>query len=131
MEKPTPKEVTDYAKSRGFDLDGELFCDFYASKGWLVGKSPMKDWQAAVRTWQRQRKDQGRCYGMSYIKPQYLRPVPKLHKPTPKPEIAERPTAKYLDKSIPELKALLGQANAFEGVLINLAIRMKQRSANG
>ena len=129
MEKPTPKQVTDYARSRGFDLDGELFCNFYASKGWLVGKTPMKDWQAAVRTWLRNQKQ--RADRPSKVYQQYLRPVPKLHKPTPKPEIAERPTAKYLDKSIPELKALLGQANAFEGVLINLAIRMKQRSANG
>jgi hypothetical protein len=28
-----------------------VFTDFYAAKGWLVGKSPMKDWRAAVRTW--------------------------------------------------------------------------------
>lgn len=53
FKKPTPKEVEDYALSRGFPLDGEEFCDFYASKGWVVGKSPMKDWRAAVRTWER------------------------------------------------------------------------------
>ena len=53
MTKPTPQAVTDYAKSIDFELDGEAFCDFYLSKGWLVGKAPMKDWQAAVRTWKR------------------------------------------------------------------------------
>ena len=51
FQKPTPEAVTEYAKSIGFDLDGQAFVDFYASKGWMVGKSPMKDWQAAVRTW--------------------------------------------------------------------------------
>jgi hypothetical protein len=53
LTKPTPQEVTDYALSVGFKLDGEAFCDFYAAKGWVIGKSPMKDWQAAVRTWKR------------------------------------------------------------------------------
>ena len=53
MKKPTPQEVTDYALSIGFKLDGGHFCDFYESKGWMVGKSPMKVWKAAVRTWKR------------------------------------------------------------------------------
>lgn len=48
---PTPAQVEAYAKARGQTIDAERFCDFYASKGWRVGKSPMKDWQACVRTW--------------------------------------------------------------------------------
>ena len=48
---PTPAEVTAYAKSIDFDLDGENFCDFYESKGWRVGNTPMKSWKAAVKTW--------------------------------------------------------------------------------
>lgn len=48
---PTPDEVRAYGKEIGFDIDAERFCDFYAAKGWLVGKSPMKDWKAAVRNW--------------------------------------------------------------------------------
>ena len=51
--KPDPQAVTSYAASLGYKLDGEAFCDYYESKGWLVGKSPMKCWQAAVRTWKR------------------------------------------------------------------------------
>lgn len=51
--KPTSAEVTGYAAGIGFALDGERFCDYYESKGWLVGKSPMKSWRAAVRTWAR------------------------------------------------------------------------------
>ena len=54
--KPTPAEVTEYAGGIGYDLDGGEFCDYYESKGWLIGKSAMKDWQAAVRTWQRNSK---------------------------------------------------------------------------
>jgi hypothetical protein len=53
MTKPTPQEVTEYALSIGFKLDGEAFCDFYEAKGWMIGKSPMKVWRAAVRTWKR------------------------------------------------------------------------------
>ncbi len=50
---PSPQEVTTYGESIGYTIDGQGFCDFYASKGWLVGKSPMKDWKAAVRTWKK------------------------------------------------------------------------------
>ncbi len=50
---PQPEDVTAYSASIGLKLDGAEFCDFYASKGWVVGKAKMKDWQAAVRTWGR------------------------------------------------------------------------------
>jgi len=50
---PTPAEVTAYAKTIDFDLDGENFCNFYESKGWKVGNTPMKKWQAAVCTWKK------------------------------------------------------------------------------
>lgn len=53
------EEVTGYAKSIGFLLDGQQFLDYYASKGWVVGHSPMKDWKAAVRTWKRNGFNQG------------------------------------------------------------------------
>lgn len=49
---PTPDQVAEYAASLGADnFDGNKFCDFYESKGWKVGNTPMKDWKAAVRTW--------------------------------------------------------------------------------
>lgn len=50
---PTVDEVAAYCQERGNGLDPESFVDFYASKGWMVGKNPMKDWKAAVRTWER------------------------------------------------------------------------------
>lgn len=49
--RPDISEVTAYAKSIGFEIDAERFVNFYESKGWLIGKSPMKSWKAAVRTW--------------------------------------------------------------------------------
>ena len=53
---PTTEEVTKYCQSRKNDVDPQRFVDFYASKGWKIGSSPMKDWKAAVRTWE-QRSD--------------------------------------------------------------------------
>lgn len=54
---PLKEWVEDYCKERGGIVDADRFYDFYESKGWLVGKSKMKDWQAAVRTWERSRKE--------------------------------------------------------------------------
>lgn len=51
--KPTPDEVGVYAKSIGFVLDGQEFWDHYESNGWKVGRTAMKNWKAAVRTWKR------------------------------------------------------------------------------
>lgn len=48
---PSPEQVSAYAASRGIRLEGQEFCDHYDSNGWKVGKTSMKDWQAAVRTW--------------------------------------------------------------------------------
>ena len=55
---PTPEEVQAYCDERKNDISGQQFCDFYSSKGWRVGSQPMKDWKAAVRTWEMRRKDQ-------------------------------------------------------------------------
>lgn len=51
--KPTPQEVEAYAAQIGYSRPGlgAAFCDFYAARGWLIGKAPMRDWKAAVRTW--------------------------------------------------------------------------------
>jgi hypothetical protein len=49
--QPTPNEVEAYSAEIGYPLPGQAWCDSYAQKGWRVGKNPMKDWKAAVRTW--------------------------------------------------------------------------------
>lgn len=52
---PTVEEVQAYCEERKNSVDPETFVDFYTSKGWKVGNTPMKDWKAAVRTWERNR----------------------------------------------------------------------------
>ena len=51
---PTVDQVAGYCHERGNNVDANRFVDVYASKGWKVGSSPMKDWKAAVRTWERE-----------------------------------------------------------------------------
>ena len=53
---PTADEVREYCEERGNGINADDFVDFYQSKGWMVGKNKMKDWKAAVRTWERSRK---------------------------------------------------------------------------
>ena len=50
---PTLAEVKAYCEERGNNVDPERFIDFYESKGWMIGKNKMKDWKAAVRTWEK------------------------------------------------------------------------------
>ena len=49
---PSLIEVEEYCKERRNSINANNFIDFYASKGWLIGKNKMKDWRAAVRTWE-------------------------------------------------------------------------------
>ncbi len=50
---PTLDEVKAYCTERKNNVDPERWFDYYTSNGWKVGKNPMKDWKAAVRTWER------------------------------------------------------------------------------
>lgn len=56
FEKPTKQQVDDYCRELKVTFDADKFIDYYESKGWYVGKSPMKDWKATVRNWLRQEK---------------------------------------------------------------------------
>nr|WP_314992077.1 DUF6291 domain-containing protein [uncultured Capnocytophaga sp.] len=69
---PTPEEVQAYCDKRKNGISGQQFCDFYSSKGWKIGKEPMKDWKAAVRTWEMRRKDQS---------PSITQPQPQISTP--------------------------------------------------
>ena len=57
FQKPSLEEIRSYCQERGNNVDPEQFFNFYESKGWVVGKSPMKDWRAAVRTWEKREKE--------------------------------------------------------------------------
>ena len=56
---PSEEEVRAYCNERNNGIDPGAFVDFYASKNWMVGKDKMSDWKAAVRTWERRRKENG------------------------------------------------------------------------
>lgn len=57
---PTISEVKEYCEKRKNGISPEQFVNFYQSKGWMIGKNKMKDWKAAVRTWEIQnRKNNG------------------------------------------------------------------------
>ena len=50
---PTVDDVRAYCFERNNKVDPQYFVDFYESKGWMIGKNKMKDWKAAVRTWEK------------------------------------------------------------------------------
>ena len=54
--KPTVEEVAAHVRARGYTFDAEQFWSYYESKGWLVGRAPMKSWQSACVTWQKAEK---------------------------------------------------------------------------
>jgi hypothetical protein len=69
---PSLTEVSAYCKERGNKVDPQKWMDHYSSNGWRVGRNPMRDWRAAVRTWERSEfgvKQKSNKYGpQSYTK---------------------------------------------------------------
>lgn len=63
---PTSDEVGEYVREQGLNLDPVAFVDFYASKGWRVGSSPMRDWKAAARNWARRDRDRSGYDGSDF-----------------------------------------------------------------
>lgn len=55
--KPTLEEVRQYCLERKNKIDAEKFIDYYESNGWKVGRNSMKDWKAAIRTWESNAKE--------------------------------------------------------------------------
>ncbi|MEA4863726.1 MAG: DUF6291 domain-containing protein [Victivallaceae bacterium] len=51
--KPTIKDVIEYCHERGNTVNPQAFIDHYEANGWKIGQNPMKDWRAAIRTWER------------------------------------------------------------------------------
>lgn len=54
---PSVDEVKAYCLERGNGIDPDAFIDYYRANGWHVGRGTMKDWRAAVRTWERRSKN--------------------------------------------------------------------------
>ena len=78
---PTVEEIAAYSTESNNPIDPDAFYDFYASKGWKVGSSPMKDWKAAVRQWHRRDVKEGK----EYVPPK----TPEQQKKSEEMEIAE------------------------------------------
>ena len=70
---PTIEQIRDYCIERNNLVDPERFYNFYQAKGWMVGKNKMKDWKAAVRTWEKdsgfktQTLDDGTYKGFTFV----------------------------------------------------------------
>lgn len=56
--KPTIQEIKNYCIERNNKIDSERFFNYYESKGWMIGKNKMKDWKAAIRTWESRTKEE-------------------------------------------------------------------------
>lgn len=78
---PSLKEVEKYCQERNRGVDPDKWHNFYTAKGWMVGKNKMKDWRAAVRTWEPKQEKQ-----------YFERPAPKMEK------ISEEDRKKNLEK---------------------------------
>lgn len=57
---PSADDVSAYVQAQGYHVNAERFVAFYEQKGWMVGKNCMKDWKAAVRSWETRWKDEHR-----------------------------------------------------------------------
>lgn len=57
---PTINDVKDYCKERNNSVDPQRFLDFYIAKNWMIGKNKMKNWKAAIRTWEKSEKQNSR-----------------------------------------------------------------------
>lgn len=58
---PLIEDVRAYCNERNNGIDPEQWYDYYASKGWMIGKNKMKDWKAAIRTWERNESNNASC----------------------------------------------------------------------
>ena len=61
--KPSISDIQNYCNERNNKVDAQKFYDYYESVGWKVGKNPMKDWKACVRTWERNNFDNNQKKG--------------------------------------------------------------------
>jgi len=57
---PSLEEVNSFIQEKGYLVSANQFVDFYQSKGWMVGKSKMKDWKAGVRLWQNRNREENK-----------------------------------------------------------------------
>lgn len=71
FKKPTIEEIKNYCIERKNNVDPQYFFDYYEGCNWMRGKTKIKDWQACIRTWERNSKKynqttEGRCNEQPY-----------------------------------------------------------------
>jgi len=66
MARPTIEDIVAYCKERGNTVDPQAWMDHYTANGWRVGRNPMKDWKAAVRTWEQNDYGSGKASGKTW-----------------------------------------------------------------
>lgn len=94
---PTLEEVQAYCKERNNKVDPNKWYDFYLSKAWMIGKNKMRDWKAAVRTWEDNNKNKGTPKPVSNMT---NRPYESDHGE----QFIEKPTEKVTDEDIERIK---------------------------
>lgn len=67
--RPSVADIEGYCRERGNRVDAAKFFDFYEAKGWKIGKNAMKDWKAAVRTWEGNERERGGSRGTGGTRP--------------------------------------------------------------
>jgi uncharacterized protein YdaU (DUF1376 family) len=68
--RPTVDEVAEYVSTRPVQINPQAFVDYYTANGWKVGRNSMKDWRAAVRTWEK--NENGKTAGRQSIETIYV-----------------------------------------------------------
>ena len=81
FQPPTLEDLEEYCSDAGYEIDCARFLDYYAASGWrLSNGNPMKDWQAAVRTWVRSEKKTGGGNGAPKTYDQYMERIARWPK---------------------------------------------------
>ena len=70
---PTIDSIQGYCIERKNNIDPNQFFDFYTSKNWMIGKNKMKDWRAAVRTWEKRNNGPGPRFGRQEVSSDQLK----------------------------------------------------------
>ena len=65
---PSLEEVKNYILEKNYEVDAEAFVAFYSSKDWFIGKNKMRDWRAALVTWEKRGKEQTASTKLNNIK---------------------------------------------------------------
>lgn len=92
---PSVEDVRAYCEERRNGISAQQFVDYYTANGWMVGKSKMKDWRAAVRNWETRRRDN---------------PAPQAPRPAERRYLS--PEERTL-RALAQLQARDGQLNTF------------------